>query len=111
MKRQRSKGVGELGIRPLTPGDLQSGFDESTKSSWDVLQHSLNSPRQQELGISARELVDSPSKFDRSTRSSWDVLSQTSPKSQTKKELLGISNRGLEEMVGFGELESTRDMP
>ena len=109
-KRQRLKGMGELGIRPLSPNDLRSNFDERTKSSWDVLQHSLNSPRQQELGISARELVDSPSKFDRSTRSSWDVLSQTPTRSPTKRELLGISNLSLEEKISFGELNSTGDM-
>ena len=104
IKRKRLKGMGELGIRPLSPDDLRSRFDESTKSSWDVLQHSLGSPRQQELGISARELVDSPSEFDRGTRSSWDVLSQTPTQPPTKKVLLGIASRSLEEKIGFGDM-------
>jgi hypothetical protein len=111
VKRKRHKHVGELGIRPLTPLDLETRFDEGTRSSWDVLKHSTSRPREkQELGMSARELVDSPSEFDRSTRSFWDVLAQSPPTSPTKTELLGISNRSLEEAVDFGVGISTRGL-
>jgi hypothetical protein len=103
--------MGELGIRPLTSLDLEASFDESTKSSWDVLKHSPVCPREkQELGMSARQLIDSPSEFDKITRSSWDVLAQTPPPSPTKTELMGISNRGLEEAIDLGVGISTRGL-